>query len=153
MADKPKSEAFPTTAFQFQAPENDSAFMKKVLSDVHRVPDKEPPLLPDPPHRRTKKRTSAVRKRPDDVLDLHGKLRYEALIAIENFVVMSSHQKLNSLLIITGKGNHSGKEGPVLKVTVEHWLKRKGTPYVQDFQDAPSYLGGSGALWVDLYSQ
>jgi DNA-nicking Smr family endonuclease len=54
------------------------------------------------------------------------------------------------VLIITGKGQHSGNHGPVLKTAVVQWLKKNGHPYLREFRDAPPRFGGSGAIWVEL---
>ncbi|MDH4225110.1 MAG: Smr/MutS family protein [Deltaproteobacteria bacterium] len=87
---------------------------------------------------------------PDAELDLHGKTREQAVRALQSFILTSRRQGLRRVLVITGKGHHSGDEGPVLGRLAAHWLTKNGTPYVWDFQPAPPRLGGDGALVVRL---
>ena len=95
-------------------------------------------------------RNTGFSRNPDAILDLHGKTEEEAIILVQNFVTLSHRQHLRSLLIITGKGSHSGDEGPVLIHATRSWLQRNGGPYIKDFFPASPRHGGSGAFWVDL---
>ena len=47
---------------------------------------------------------------------------------VQNFIKTCHAQGLRHVLIITGKGQHSGNRGPVLKTAVVQWLKKKDTP-------------------------
>ena len=87
---------------------------------------------------------------PDDHIDLHGKTREEAIMTVQNFVKTSHAQRHRHILIITGKGQHSQNQEPVLKIEVTHWLKKNGHAYLKEFHDAPPRLGGSGAIWIKL---
>jgi DNA-nicking Smr family endonuclease len=84
---------------------------------------------------------------PDETLDLHGKNRQEALMLVENYVHYGTLHGLDSLLIVTGKGNRS-QAGPVLKQIVEQWLVKNGKKYIAQVREAPPRWGGNGALWV-----
>ena len=73
-----------------------------------------------------------------------------AHLIVQNFIKTCHAQGLRHVLIITGKGQHSGNRGPVLKTAVVQWLKKNGHPYLREFRDAPPRFGGSGAVWVEL---
>ena len=87
---------------------------------------------------------------PDEQIELHGKTREQAITMVQNFIKTSYAQRLCHVLIITGKGQHSGDQGPVLKIAVEQWLKKNGHAYLKEFHDAPPRFGGAGAVWIDL---
>jgi len=101
---------------------------------------------------RKKSRSSYLEKEscPDAELDLHGKTREEAIMMVQNFVMTCHANQLRRALIITGKGHHSGKQGPVLKREVQLWLERNGEEYISDFHNAPTRFGGSGAIWLKI---
>lgn len=80
-------------------------------------------------------------------LDLHGFLKEEALIRLEQFVADACSGGQQAVLVITGKGINS-PEGPVLKGAVAEWLREKGKGLVAEFSPAPRGLGGGGAFVV-----
>jgi DNA-nicking Smr family endonuclease len=82
-------------------------------------------------------------------LDLHGFLKDEALIRLEQFVAAACSGGQQAVLVITGKGINS-PEGPVLRGAVAEWLRKKGKGLVAEFSAAPRELGGSGAFVVFL---
>ena len=82
-------------------------------------------------------------------LDLHGFLKEEALMRLEQFVAAASSGGQQAVLVITGKGINS-PEGPVLQGAVAEWLRMKGKGLVAEFSPAPRALGGSGAFVVFL---
>jgi DNA-nicking Smr family endonuclease len=82
-------------------------------------------------------------------LDLHGFLKHEAIIRLEQFVAAACSGGHQAVLVITGKGINS-PEGPVLQGAVEEWLGKKGKALVAEFSQAPRALGGSGAFVVFL---
>ncbi len=102
------------------------------------------------PGKKRASRKNDLSKSPDAILDLHGKTKEEALISVQSFVMGGHRQRQRSILIITGKGHHSGEGGPVLNQAVRSWLQRHGHPYIKDFSSASPRYGGTGALWVDL---
>jgi DNA-nicking Smr family endonuclease len=132
--------------------------MDQVFDQIDDIPDKDlEALLAEQPRKEAPKPKSSVAKNPfrshvepDDVLDLHGKTRDEALMLVENFVHYGVLHGAQTLLIITGKGYRSGKGGPVLRPTIEAWLRDQGKKRIQRVQEAPPRHGGSGALWVTL---
>ncbi len=137
----------------FEESEQNDALMEKIFAGVDDVPDKEPALEIPPSESSLKKPraspTDAV-SRPDAELDLHGKTREESIMMVQNFVMTCHANQFRTALIITGKGHHSGNQGPVLKREVQLWLERNGKQYLKDFHTAPGRLGGSGAIWLNI---
>lgn len=141
------------SGIDFLETDHEDRYMKEVFEHVEQVPDKEPTEeIPLDVHKVRKQKESpfSLLAGPDDQIDLHGKTREEAIMVVQNFVKTCHAQKLNHILIITGKGHHSGTDGPVLKTAVEQWLKKNGYSYIKEFQNAPSRFGGSGAVWIEL---
>ena len=137
----------------FEESEQNDALMEKIFAGVDDVPDKEPALDFTPFESSLKKpRTSPADSvsSPDAELDLHGKTREEAIMMVQNFVMTCHANQFRKALIITGKGHHSGNQGPVLKREVQLWLERNGKQYISDFHTAPARFGGSGAIWLNI---
>lgn len=87
--------------------------------------------------------------RIDLQLDLHGLTKDEALENLDRFVKGAYNRGQKGVLVITGKGNNSSGE-PVLKGAVAAWLREHGKGMVSEFVQAPSEMGGSGAIVVFL---
>lgn len=137
----------------FEESEQNDALMEKIFAGLDDVPDKEPALEIPPSESSLKKpRTSPTDSvsSPDAELDLHGKTREEAIMMVQNFVMTCHANQFRTALIITGKGHHSGNQGPVLKREVQLWLERNGKQYISDFHTAPARFGGSGAIWLNI---
>jgi len=137
----------------FEESEQNDALMEKIFAGVEDVPDKEPALEIPPSESSLKNpRTSPADSvyRPDAELDLHGKTREESIMMVQNFVMTCHANQFRTALIITGKGHHSGNQGPVLKREVQLWLERNGKQYLRDFHTAPGRFGGSGAIWLNI---
>ena len=137
----------------FEESEQNDALMEQIFAGVDYVPDKEPALEIPPSESSLKKtRTSPADtvSRPDAELDLHGKTREESIMMVQNFVMTCHANQFRTALIITGKGHHSGNQGPVLKREVQLWLERNGKQYLKDFHTAPGRFGGSGAIWLNI---
>ena len=137
----------------FEESEQNDALMEKIFAGVDDVPDKEPaPEIPPSESSLKKPRTSPTDSvsSPDAELDLHGKTREESIMMVQNFVMTCHANKFRTALIITGKGHHSGNQGPVLKREVQLWLERNGKQYLKDFHTAPGRFGGSGAIWLNI---
>ena len=93
-------------------------------------------------------------------IDLHGYTLEQANVAIEDFIIKSYEEKINKLIIVTGKGTHSqnekdpyvSKDLSILKYSVpEFILKNKNLMNViNDIQDAKIEDGGSGAFYIYL---
>lgn len=87
------------------------------------------------------------RIKPEAVIDLHGMTASQAWSALDSFMTGAHARGLSKVLIVHGKGNHSGGD-PVLKRIVRQYLEqcrfagRTGEPGRDE--------GGSGAVWVML---
>ena len=137
----------------FEESDQNDALMKQIFENVKDMPYKETPSEQNAEQNSSKKSRSLTRdslQRPDDVIDLHGKTRDEAIKIVQKFVIDCYQKKFRSALIITGKGHHSAEKVPVLKREVKLWLERNGKSYITDFQEAPSRFGGSGAIWLNF---
>jgi DNA-nicking Smr family endonuclease len=136
-----------------QAPEDSRLFlaaMKNIGTSFRELPSEQ-----EPEEAAQRSPTSRMRqlKRGDirisQELDLHGFLREEALLQLEQFIVAAHSRGRQAVLVITGKGLNS-PEGPVLQGAVAAWLRNKGKGLVAEFSSAPRELGGSGAFVVFL---
>jgi DNA-nicking Smr family endonuclease len=87
------------------------------------------------------------RMRPQAALDLHGKTRAEAELAIGRFLNEAQRRGLEKVLIIHGKGIHSESE-PVLASGVRKILEE--SPMVGAFGPAARESGGRGATWARI---
>ena len=83
--------------------------------------------------------------------DLHG-LRAEAAAArLRRFIEESSANGRRAVLVVCGRGLHSGPDGPVLlEVAVETLCKVPARRHVLAFSSASPAQGGEGALLVML---
>jgi DNA-nicking Smr family endonuclease len=85
--------------------------------------------------------------RIEKTCDLHGLAAQVARHTCERFVVGSAASGLRAVLIICGRGLHSGDDGPVLRNVVVDVL-RSARQYVLGFTSLPPERGGTGALAV-----
>ena len=84
-------------------------------------------------------------------LDLHGQTRREALRSLERFLTTAYGTEARALLVVHGRGLHSGEEGPTLRETVRDFLTRGAcAATVLAATTAPPALGGSGATLIWL---
>ncbi|MDR2134570.1 MAG: Smr/MutS family protein [Treponema sp.] len=93
------------------------------------------------------KRRRLLAKKPDAVIDVHGLTGDEAWDALERFFTDAKHRSLEKLLVIHGKGNHSGGEA-VLKRRVREFIER--CPFAGESGHGNAAEGGSGVTWVLL---
>jgi DNA-nicking Smr family endonuclease len=84
----------------------------------------------------------------EDELDLHGLTAVEAREALRGFLASASARRLSCVRIVHGKGRGSGPRGPVLKKSVNLWLRKHDA--VLAFSSARPAQGGTGALCVLL---
>lgn len=83
-----------------------------------------------------------------DELDLHGMNRDRAREAVAGFLAHCQDRDLRALRIIHGKGNGSPNTGPVIKLLLAGWLRRRKD--VLAFCSARPHDGGTGAVYVLL---
>ena len=93
-------------------------------------------------------------------IDLHGYSLDQANKAIEEFITTSFSEKINKLIIVTGKGIHSNNEKnpyvsqdlSILKYSVPEFIStnKKLMGMINEIKDAKIEDGGSGAFYVYL---
>ena len=91
-------------------------------------------------------------------IDLHGYTLDEANKKIENFIKQSYIEKVNKLIVVTGKGLHSqnekdpyvSKDLSILRYSVPHFIKNNNElmKMINDFGSATIEDGGSGAFYI-----
>jgi DNA-nicking Smr family endonuclease len=134
-----------------------------------------PPAPPEPPrplarpHRMwVERRPEAVRARAEDAparwlddlragrvvprreLDLHRKGVVEARELLDEGVARARRESVSCLLVVCGRGVHSGVDGPVLPDVAIERLSEELAEHVLAFCTAPRKWGGDGALLVML---
>ena len=95
-----------------------------------------------------------------NTIDLHGYTLEEANKIIEIFIKKAYSDKINKLIVVTGKGLHSGNEKnpyiskdlSILKHSVPEFISKnnKLMKLIYDIQDAKIEDGGSGAFYIFL---
>ena len=93
-------------------------------------------------------------------IDLHGYTLEEANKTIENFINKCFLEKVNKLIVVTGKGIHSNNEKnpyvskdlSILKYSVPEFISnnKKLMEIIYDIQDAKIEDGGGGAFYIYL---
>ena len=81
-------------------------------------------------------------------IDLHGMTVAEAKPRLADFVENCARQGYLCIRVVHGKGLGSGHRGPVLKNSVNHWLRKWDS--VLAFVSARQVDGGTGAVYVLL---
>lgn len=84
----------------------------------------------------------------EDELDLHGLTAAEARGALRDFLSAAAARRRACVRIVHGKGRGSGPRGPVLKKSVNLWLRKHEA--VLAFCSARPAHGGTGAIYVLL---
>jgi DNA-nicking Smr family endonuclease len=87
---------------------------------------------------------------PDHRIDLHGLRAAVARPALERAVASAARSGTSALLVIHGRGRHSGGVA-VLRDAVPEWLE--ADPRVLAYAPAPAALGGAGATLVLVRSR
>tara|TARA_B100001109_G_scaffold226712_1_gene200977 strand:- start:132 stop:554 length:423 start_codon:yes stop_codon:yes gene_type:complete len=93
-------------------------------------------------------------------IDLHGYTLEQANNAIERFILKAFEERVNKLIVVTGKGIHSdveknpyvSKDLSILKYSVPEFINNNQNlmRLINDIQDATIDDGGSGAFYVFL---
>ena len=93
-------------------------------------------------------------------IDLHGYTLEEANKTIEKFIYQSFREKINKLIVITGKGLHSqnekdpyvSKDLSILKYSVPEFIENNKSlmNIINEIKDASIDDGGSGAFYIFL---
>ena len=93
-------------------------------------------------------------------IDLHGYTLKEANKTIEEFIYQSFAEKINKLIVVTGKGLHSSNEKDpyvskdlgILKYSIPNFLKNNAElmELISNISEASIEDGGSGAFYIFL---
>ena len=93
-------------------------------------------------------------------IDLHGYTLEEANQTIERFIYQSYREKINKLIVVTGKGIHSqnekdpyvSKDLSILKYSVPEFIENNKNlmSIINEIKDASIEDGGSGAFYIFL---
>ena len=93
-------------------------------------------------------------------IDLHGHTLEEANKTIEKFIYQSFREKINKLIVVTGKGLHSqnekdpyvSKDLSILKYSVPEFIENNKSlmNIINEIKDASIEDGGSGAFYIFL---
>ena len=93
-------------------------------------------------------------------IDWHGYSLEEANKSIEEFIIKSYHEKINKLIVVTGKGIHSNNEKnpyvskdlSILKYSVPEFVSNNKNlmKVIYEMKDAKMEDGGGGAFYIFL---
>ncbi|MDA8691335.1 Smr/MutS family protein [Candidatus Pelagibacter bacterium] len=127
--------------------EKDKKDWENFLSKNEKLPDKDNKL--------TKKITFKTRS-----IDLHGYTLEDANKSIESFIIKSYQNKINKLIVVTGKGIHSqnekdpyvSKDLSILKYSVPEFISNNKNlmKIIYEMKDAKIEDGGGGAFYIFL---
>ena len=127
--------------------EKDKKTWEEFLSNDKKLPDKD----------NIQNKTIIKKTR---LLDLHGKTLDEANSIIENFIKKSYEEKVQKLIIITGKGLHSNnekdpyvsKELGILKYSIPEFVRNNKNlmQIISNIGEASVKDGGTGAFYIFL---
>ena len=94
------------------------------------------------------------------LIDLHGYTLEQANKSIENFIIKSYEEKINKLIVVTGKGIHSqnekdpyvSKDLSILKYSVPEFISNNKNlmKIIYEMKDAKIEDGGGGAFYIFL---
>ena len=111
--------------------------------------------LPNKDHKIDKKITFKIKS-----IDLHGYTLEEANKTIEEFINNSYREKINKLIVVTGKGIHSqnekdpyvSKDLSILKYSVPEFISNNKNlmKIIYEMKDAKIEDGGGGAFYIFL---
>ena len=127
--------------------EKDKKDWEKFLSSNEKLPNKDIKF---------KKKVSLKTRS----IDLHGYTLEQANKFIENFIIKSYEEKINKLIVVTGKGTHSqnekdpyvSKDLSILKYSVPEFISKNKNlmKVINDIKDAKIEDGGTGAFYIFL---
>ena len=93
-------------------------------------------------------------------IDLHGYTLEQANKTIEDFIYQAYREKVNKLIVVTGKGIHSqnekdpyvSKDLSILKYSVPEFIENNKNlmSIINEIKDASIEDGGSGAFYIFL---
>ena len=127
--------------------EKDKKDWENFLSNKEKLPNKD--------NKFQKKTTIKTRS-----IDLHGYTLQQANKSIEEFIKKSHEEKINKLIVVTGKGLHSqnekdpyvSKDLSILKYSVPEFISKNKSlmNIIYEIKDAKIEDGGAGAFYIFL---
>ena len=127
--------------------DKDKKDWKTFLNNKEKLPDKDLP--------QQEKKTYKTRS-----IDLHGYTLEEANRGIEDFINKAFLEKINKLIVVTGKGLHSkndrdpyvSKDLSILKYSVPEFIKNNESlmKMISSIEKANQQDGGQGAFYIFL---
>ena len=127
--------------------EKDKKDWENFLSNKEKLPNKD--------NKFQKKITIKTRS-----IDLHGYTLQQANKSIEEFIKKSHEEKINKLIVVTGKGLHSqnekdpyvSKKLSILKYSVPEFISKNKSlmNIIYEIKDAKIEDGGAGAFYIFL---
>ena len=127
--------------------EKDKKIWNEFLSNDEKLPDKDD----------IQNKTNIKKIRS---LDLHGKTLDDANSIIENFIKKSYEDKVQKLIIVTGKGLHSNNEKDpyvskdlgILKYSIPEFVRNNKNlmQIISNIDEASVKDGGTGAFYIFL---
>ena len=127
--------------------EKDKKDWENFLSNKEKLPNKD--------NKFQKKTTIKTRS-----IDLHGYTLQQANKSIEEFIKKSHEEKINKLIVVTGKGLHSqnekdpyvSKKLSILKYSVPEFISKNKSlmNIIYEIKDAKIEDGGAGAFYIFL---
>ena len=127
--------------------DKDKKYWEKFLSSKEKLPDKDNKLKD--------KNNFKIAS-----IDLHGYTLEEANKSIQDFINKSYDDKINKLIVVTGKGLHSNNEKnpyvskdlSILKHSVPEFIKNniELSKKISDIKNAKIEDGGDGAFYIYL---
>ena len=128
-------------------PDKDKKDWQDFISSKEKLPNKD--------SKYSKKTVLKIRS-----IDLHGYTLEKANKTIEEFIQRSYSEKINKLVVVTGKGLHSqnekdpyvSKDLSILKYSVPEFISNNKSlmNIVYEMKDAKIEDGGSGAFYIFL---
>lgn len=98
--------------------------------------------------RRTMRKLARGNYAVQDEIDLHGMTVAEARPRLFDFIDYAASNGKTCVRVVHGKGRGSGDKGPVLKRSVNRWLRKMDV--VLAFVSTRQVDGGTGAVYVLL---
>ena len=127
--------------------DKDKKDWQNFISSKEKIPDKDFKV----------KTINAVKIRS---IDLHGYTLEQANKTIEEFIIKAFEEKINKLIVVTGKGIHSdvendpyvSKDLSILKYSVPEFISNNQNlnNLINEITDAKIEDGGSGAFYIFL---
>lgn len=147
----PEPRKKPLPRARFSRADEEKALKESLEADIETIEaDNGDGMRYHRPHvgRRTMRKLARGKYAVQAEIDLHGMTVAEAKPRLQTFIERCARNGKLCIRIVHGKGLGSGSRGPVLKNSVNRWLRQ--WDYVLAFTSARQVDGGTGAVYVLL---